>query len=202
MRRLMLGSFSNCKESEKEGLEVLKEWRPVYGLLDGAKKWPWSVWQQLFTFVTISVVRCFSLLFPLLRPSSNASFFWNMCVRFQMLPPSFQHSIWVSVTWKLDLLLYERCTYFKNTSYRSTGLCSMYDYKQQRRHWDEKFKTFILWHEISNLNFSPLILWSLTQNNPEKTILKQKVEHQPTNDVEIECYLTADLKFAIGVLGC
>ena len=142
MRRLMLGSFSNCKESEKEGLEVLKEWRPVYGLLDGAKKWPWSVWQQLFTFVTISVVRCFSLLFPLLRPSSNASFFGIYVCVFKCSPPH-HFNTQFECLWLENLICC--CMSVAHTlkiQARSTRLCSMTTSNEDTETKNSKLSSF------------------------------------------------------------
>ena len=156
MRRLMLGSFSNCIESEKEGLEVLKEWRPVYGLLDGAKIWPWSVWQQLFTFVTISVVRCFSLLFPLLRPSSNASFFGIYVCVFPNVPPIISTlnlsvcdlKTWFVAVWALHILL--------KIQARSTRLYSITTSNEDSETKNSKLSSFDTKSQI--WTFSPLIL--------------------------------------------
>ena len=140
-----------------------------------------------------------SLLFASVPPSSpflQCFFFWNICVCFQMLPPIISTlnlsvcdlKTWFVAVWALHILL--------KIQARSTRLYSMTTSNEDSETKNSKLSSFDTKSQI--WTFSPLILWSLTQNNPEKTILKQKVEHQPSNEVEIEFYLTADLQFANG----
>ena len=123
---------------------------------------------------------------PPSSPFLQCFFFWNICVCvFKCSPHHFNtqfECLWLenlicccmSVAHTLKIQARSMTTSNEDTETKNSKLSS-FDTKSQ------------IW------TFSPLILWSLTQNNPEKTILKQKVEHQPSNEVEIECYLAADL---------